>query len=177
MKRLGAMLMLAAMPGFTQAQTMVCVPRTQAAALVTFALPSLVERLADRCRANLPPNAYLSVNAMALADRYRPDAAAAWPEARRAIARVFAQFLGQPMPADMNSDLIRTLAEPALAELLAKQVSPRDCQTADEAITDAAALSGRDVGRLAALAATIADRKGKGIAGILSICPSGSVAP
>jgi hypothetical protein len=134
----------------------------------------LVEQIARRCREDLPPTAYLEANAGALADRYRPDAAAAWPMARRAIAGIFTQVLGQPMPDDMNSDLIRTLAEPALAGLLAKQVHREDCATANAAITDAAGLSGRAVGRLAALAVTIADRKGNGIAGVLKVCKPGN---
>lgn len=170
MRRGGLALTLAALPAMAVAQTPACMPQQQAGALVTFALPTLVERLADRCREALPPTAYLEANAGALADRYRPDAAAAWPEARRAIAQIFTQFLGQPMPADMNSDLVRTLAEPALAGLLAKQVSRQDCVIADAAITNAAALSGRDLGRLAALALTVADRKGNGIAGVLKVC-------
>ncbi len=172
MKRASLVLMLAAMPAMATAQTPTfsCMPQPQAAALVTFALPMLVQQLATRCREELPPTAYLEANSTALADRYRPDAAAAWPMARRAIAQIFNQFLGQPMPADMNSELIRTLAEPALAGLLAKQVHREDCGTANAAITDAAELSGRAVGRIAALAATIADRKGNGIAGVLKVC-------
>lgn len=173
MRRVGAALALAALPAMAVAQAPACMPRQQASALVTFALPTLVERLADRCREVLPPNAYLEANAGALADRYRPDAAAAWPEARRAIAQIFTQFLGQPMPADMNSDLVRTLAEPALGGLLAKQVSKEDCFVADEAVADAAALAGRDLGRLAVLALTVADRKGNGIAGVLKVCKPG----
>ncbi len=159
-RRLGFFVALATIPAMATAQAPgpICMPQPQAAALVTFALPMLVQQLATRCREELPPGAYLEANATALADRYRPDAAAAWPTARRAIAQIFSQFLGQPMPADMNSELIRTLAEPALAGLLAKQIHRRDCGTANEAITSAAELSGRAVGRLAALAATIADR-------------------
>jgi hypothetical protein len=170
MRRFTLALVALALPSAAIAQTPRCIPQDQVAALVTFALPTLVERLAHRCGPALPPNAYLTSNALALADRYRPDAAAAWPVARRAIGDLFRQFLGQPMPADMNSDLIRALAEPALGELLAKQVSPRDCATADQVVTSAAALPGRDFGRLAALALTVVDRKGKGIAGVLSIC-------
>jgi len=170
MRRIALTLAAFAMPGSAIAQAPHCIPQDQVAALVTFALPTLVERLANRCGPVLPPNAYLTANALALADRYRPDAAAAWPVARRAIGDLFRQFLGQPMPADMNSELIRQLAEPALGGLLAKQVSPNDCATADQAITSAAALSGRDLGELAAVALTVVDRKGKGIAGVLSIC-------
>lgn len=175
MKRAGLFVALAAVPAMASAQAapLTCMPQPQAAALVTFALPMLVEQIAKRCREDLPPSAYLLVNAGALADRYAPDAAAAWPTARRAIAGIFTQMLGQPMPADMNSDLIRALAEPALAGLLAKQVHREDCGTANAAITNAAELSGRAVGRLAALAVTIADRKGNGIAGVLKVCKPG----
>jgi hypothetical protein len=167
---------MAALPAFAVAQTPAapaCMPPAQAGALVTFALPMLVTQLAERCRADLPPNAYLVANAPVLADRYRPDAAAAWPMARRAIGQIFTQVLGQPMPPEMNSDLVRTLAEPALAGLLAKQIKRQDCATANAAISDVAALSGQAVGRLVALAVTVADRKGNGIAGVLKVCKPG----
>jgi hypothetical protein len=170
MKRIGFALMLAAMPSVALAQAPDCLPQPQAAALVTFALPTLVEKLGKRCSEVLPPNAYIVANAMELADRYRPDSAAAWPQARRAIGMVFQKFLGQQMPPEMNSDMVRTLAEPALGSLLAKQVHREDCFIANEAIMDARAVSGTDVGRLAILAVTIADKKGKGIADVLHVC-------
>lgn len=162
--------MLASSPAVAAAQLPGCVPQPQAAALVTFALPTLVQQLASRCGPELPRGSYLLTNAGPLADRYRPDADAAWPEARRAIARIFTQFLGQEMPPEMNSDMVRILAEPALGTLLAKQVSTSDCAAADAAIASVAPLSGRDLGRLAAIAAAVADRKGSGIAGVLKVC-------
>ena len=170
MKHLALAFMLAACPATAIAQSAQCVPQGQAAALVTVALPTLVTQLAQRCQAELPPNAYLVANAQALADRYRPDADAAWPAARSAIAGLFTRFLGQPMPSDMNAEVLRLLAEPALGALLAKQIKTDDCVTADLAVSSAAALRGRDLGRLAALGAAIADRKGTGIAGVLRVC-------
>jgi hypothetical protein len=170
MKKLALMLMLAAMPSAALAQTADCMPQRQAAALVTFALPTLAEKLGRRCGEVLPPNAYIVANAAALADRYAPDSAAAWPEARRAIGMIFEKYLGQPMPPDMNSQGIRALAEPMLGSLLAKQINRDDCFIANEAIMDARALSGADVGRLTVLAISIAERKGKGLAEILKIC-------
>jgi hypothetical protein len=170
MKRFGIALMLAAMPSVALAQAPDCMPQNQAAALVTFALPTLVERLGQRCSEVLPPNAYLVANATALADRYAPDSAAAWPQARRAIGMIFQKFLGQPMPPDMNSDTIRVLAEPTIGSFLAKQINRDDCFIANEAIMNARALSGTDVGRLTVLAVSIAERKGKGLAEVLRIC-------
>lgn len=170
MKQIGLALMLAASPAVALAQAPDCMPRPQAAALVTFALPTLVERLARRCGEVLPPSAYLVANAGALADRYRPDSAAAWPQARRAIGTIFAKFLGQPMPQDMDSEMIRTLAEPTIGSFLAKQVDREDCVVANEAVMNARSLSGTDVGHLAVLAITIADKKDKGIAGVLHVC-------
>lgn len=168
--------LLLAYPAAATAQAPTCLPQPQAAALVTFALPTLVTQLARRCEAELPPSSYLIANAGALADRYRPDSDAAWPEARHAIARIFTQFLGQEMPAELNGDAVRLLAAPAIGSLLAKQVSRGDCVTADMAVSTVAALSGRDLGRLAALGAAVADRKGAGIAGVLSVCKPG-IAP
>lgn len=170
MRRVALALAAVALPTASIAQAPRCVTQDQAAALVTFALPSLVQGLAERCQAELPPNAYLSANARALSDRYQPDADAAWPVARRTIAGFFGQLLGQPMPQEMNSDMLRLLIEPLLGRLLAKQISTADCVTADAAIAAAAPLPGRNLGRLAAMAAAIADRKDKGIAGVLHLC-------
>lgn len=174
MKWAVAPLLIVAVPAAAQ-PSLQCVPKEEAAALVTFALPTVVERLAERCRPALPASAYLSTYSGQLADRYRPDAASAWPTARRAIGRLFSQLLGQSMPAEMNSDMIRQLAEPAIASLLADKVKTTDCATASEALQSLSALSGRDVGKLAALGATIADRKGEGIAGVLKVCRPGDV--
>lgn len=159
-----------ALPAGAIAQAPRCITQDQAAALVTFALPTLVEGLAQRCQAGLPASAYLPANARALADHYRPDADAAWPVARRTIAGFFAQLLGQPMPDEMNSDMLRILVEPLVGKMLAKQISIADCAMASAAIAAVAPLPGRNVGRLAAMAAMIADKKDKGIAGILHIC-------
>jgi hypothetical protein len=147
-----------------------CIRQDEAAALVTFALPTLVHGLAQRCAAVLPPNAYLIANAGALADRYRSDADAAWPQVRRTIGGLFSQILGQPMPAEMNGEMLRVLAEPLLGKALAKQVHTQDCGKADAAVAAAAPLPGRNVGALAAMAILIADKKDKGIAGILHLC-------
>jgi len=170
MKRFAIALMLATTPSIALAQAPDCMPQSQASALVTFALPTLVSKLGQRCGEVLPPSAYIVANADALADRYAPDSAAAWPQARRAIGMIFQKFLGQPMPPDMNSDTIRVLAEPAIGSLLAKQINRNDCFIANEAIMNARALSGTDLGRLAVLAVSIAERKGKGLTEVLKIC-------
>jgi hypothetical protein len=166
MKRLALVLAAFALPSAVSAQTLRCIEQDRAAALVTFALPSLVQGLAQRCGPELPGNSYLMANSGALADRYRPDAAAAWPTARAAIAGIFSQFLGQ----EMHSDLVRQLAEPLLGNLLAKRISTADCVAVDTAISAAAMLPGRNVGRLAIVAIMLADKKDKGIAGVLHIC-------
>jgi hypothetical protein len=130
----------------------------------------VVAKLGERCRPVLSPNAYLSTYADQLADRYRADATAAWPAARRTIARLFSQVLGQPMPAEMNGDVLRMLAEPALASLLAEKIKANACGEANDAIEALSTVSGRNIGRLAALGVAIADRKGNGIAGVLKVC-------
>ncbi|WCT74876.1 hypothetical protein PQ455_06555 [Sphingomonas naphthae] len=166
---------LVAMPTVASAQALQnlklgCIERQEAAALVTFALPSVVTKLAERCGPVLPRAAYLTSYAPQLADRYRPDAAAAWPTARKVIGRVFSQVLGQLMPPEMNSDALRFLVEPMLASLLAEKIKPNACFEANEVIESLSTVPGRDIGRLAALGVAIADRKGNGIAGVLKVC-------
>lgn len=163
---------LAAMslPTASIAQAPRCITQNQAASLVTFALPSLVQGVGQRCERVLGPNAYLTINAPALSRRYTPDADAAWPLARRTIAGFFETLLGQPMPEEMNSDMLRMLVEPMMGKLLAKAVNISDCGTINSAITQAAPLPGHNLGELAAMAAMIADKKDKGIAGVLHIC-------
>lgn len=170
MKRIALTLAAIALPTASIAQAPRCISQDQAASLVTFALPSLVEGVARRCAPSLGPNAYLTINADALSRRYQPDADAAWPLARRTIAGFFTQLLGQPMPDEMGSDVLRMLVEPMLGKLLVKAVDTRDCGTVDAAITQAAPLPGHNLGELAAMAAMIADKKDKGIAGVLHIC-------
>ena len=159
-----------ALPAASIAQTPRCVTQDQAASLVTFALPSLIEGVAQRCERAIGPSAYLTINATALARRYQPDADAAWPLARRTIAGFFEPLLGQPMPEDMNSDVLRILLEPIMGKLLAKAVNIGDCGMINAAITQAAPLPGHNLGELAAMAAMIADKKDKGLAGVLHIC-------
>jgi hypothetical protein len=162
------------LPAAAVAQTATsCLPQEEAAALVTFALPTLVERLDQRCAPLLPSNAYLATYADTIADRYRSDAASAWPVARRALEKVFGQLLGQSMPPDLDSDMVRQLAGPMIASLLAEKVKTEDCAVASLALESLANLNGRDTGRLIALGAAIADRKGNGIAGTLRVCKPG----
>ncbi|PTQ10246.1 hypothetical protein CLG96_14140 [Sphingomonas oleivorans] len=169
-----AALLTASLPAAAVAQTASrCMPNDEAAGLVTFALPTLVERLAERCRPTLPGNAYLSASSVAIADRYRADAASAWPVARKALEKLFDQFMGQPMPADFNSELARQLAGPMIATLLAEKVKTEDCAAASQTLETLTRLSGRETGRLVALAAAVADRKGDGIAGALRVCKPG----
>lgn len=170
MKRIGLALAVVVLPTASIAQAPRCITQDQAASLVTFALPTLVQGLAQRCSQVLPPNAYLVANAQALADRYQGDADAAWPVTRRTIGGFFETLLGQPMPPEMNGDLLRVLVEPMLGKLLARQISTSDCATVDMAVSAAAPLPGRNVGKLAAMAAMIADKKDKGIAGVLHLC-------
>ena len=170
MRRVALALAAIVLPTASIAQAPRCITQHQAASLVTFALPSLVEGVAQRCERVLGPRAYLRINAAALSRRYMPDAEAAWPLARRTIAGFFEPLLGQPMPDDMSSDVLRMLLEPMVGKLLAKAVNTGDCGTIDAAITQAAPLPGHNLGTLAVMAAMIADKKDKGIAGVLHIC-------
>ncbi|HTI30571.1 MAG TPA: hypothetical protein VL405_00445 [Sphingomonas sp.] len=106
-----------------------CLTEAQFNAVARFLAPDLIKAGADKCAPLLTPTAYIRRSGAALADRYRPGAATAWPEVKAAMA-------SQPdlkLFTMIDEQTARGLIMPMLGESLAKEkLSARDCAAADE---------------------------------------------
>jgi hypothetical protein len=106
-----------------------CLTEPQFQAAIRFVAPDLIRVAANKCGGLLPAGSYLGRNGNALADRYRPGAAGAWPEVKAALA-------AQPdlsLFASMDEATVRGLFAPILAQRIAKEnFKAADCQIADE---------------------------------------------
>jgi hypothetical protein len=134
-----------------QLPTGACLQRAEAEAVTVFVLPTLVEGVARKCRASLPATATLTNQVTTLSARYRADAAAAWPKARDAFAR-----LADPSIAELfGEDLTRTMIETSVTSLIIERVAVKDCGRIDQAVDALMPLPARNVGKLVTMAADL----------------------
>ena len=110
-----------------------CLSEPQFQAVVRFLAPDLIQSVAGKCAAMLPAESYLHRNGPALAARYRPGAATAWPTVQAALA-------SQPdlkLFASMDEATVRGMIAPMLSEGLTKEkLRVGDCRIADEIAAD-----------------------------------------
>lgn len=127
--RFGAATMALTMLAQASATNAACLTEPQFNAVARFLAPDLIRAAADKCSPLLPANAYIRRSGTALADRYRPGAANAWPEVKAAMN-------SQPdlkLFAMMDERTVRGLIVPMLADGLSKEkISVNDCAAADE---------------------------------------------
>ena len=128
-RRIGGTAMVAALAFHAGSGSAACLTEPQFQAAVRFLAPDLIQAGAGKCGALLPADAYLRRNGAALAARYRPGAATAWPDVKAALTT-------QPdlkLFAAMDEPTVRGMLTPLLTEGLAKEnFKLADCQIADE---------------------------------------------
>lgn len=134
MKGIAALLALAATTA--QATPPACVKRGDVRTLIRVALPSAVEALAARCKATLPPDAFLTSQGAALAERYRRQAPADPARARAAIEAA----TGHDLSNFADDDTVVTLAHDFIANAIQRRIKTSDCDMIDEMVTLAAPL-------------------------------------
>ena len=106
-----------------------CLTEPQFRAAVRFVAPDLIRAAAGKCAALLPAGSYLGRNGMALAERFRPGAATAWPDVRAAMA-------AQPdlkLFSTIDEGTAHGLLGPILVQSMTKEnFKVGDCRIADE---------------------------------------------
>jgi len=158
-----------------QAAEKKCVEPVEAQAIVTFMLPGAFEALSDQCRATLPEDAVLSRSGKNLADRYRPEADAAWPMARQA----FGKMADESMIKLLDDKTLKSLLSAGIASELPKRFKTKDCATVDRFVAALEPLPAKNVAMLLGAFIELGARSDGGSSGApFKICkPGEAVAP
>lgn len=134
-----------ALPGMAIAQdAKPCIEPAEAQALLTFMLPGAFDALTDQCRSTLPADSVLTRSGKALAERYRPEADAAWPTAKQA----FGKMSDAAMLKLLDDATLKKLVSAGIAGELPKQVKAKDCGTVDRFVAALEPLPAKNVAML-----------------------------
>jgi hypothetical protein len=162
----------ALLPTLAQAAEPPCLTRTEFAALAEYALPSIIDGTAQRCRATLGPDAYLPRNGRDLMARYAQRRPAAWPGAKAAFLK-----LGAATGAEANK-LIGTMPDASLQQMLdglmaglvSQQVPLDRCATIDRVIGLLSPLPADNTAELIAIGIGLVPKSGHGKVGPITVC-------
>jgi hypothetical protein len=146
--KLLAALLSAAMPGAAVAQSSTCLQAKEAEDLVVFVLPSLLDGMTRRCGPLLPRTAALTVSGSSLAQRYRPDADAAWPNAKTAFVKISGQEKSMGF---LSDDVLRGVIQEASTAAIVSEFKAKDCTMIDRFVDALSPLPARNMGKLVAL--------------------------
>lgn len=169
--RVTALAIMVSLPATAHAQSK-CMAQAEAAALFSFALPELIDTVADKCSNALPPQAYLRNQGAGLVKRYRAEAAPAWPQAKAAFLKTMgsddknAVELFNALP----DDTVKTLIGTSLAAAVGGDVKPENCGNIDRIAGSLAPLSLSQLSTLFLGIIIMADKKKDSS---LKICPAG----
>ncbi len=166
-----AALLLSIVPGLAQAADLPCLTAPEADAVSRYALPSVISGAGQRCTA-LPADSYLRKQGPALAGRFGPVRAKAWPQARIALQKVAATMNPQA------ADLFRTMPEPALQQIadqlvvsmVAEKLPADRCSGIDRTLSLLSPLPVESTAELISLAIGFMAQGEKPRIGKLSIC-------
>lgn len=144
-----------------------CMTRPQLEALITYALPTVIEGVAAKCAGTLSADSYLRRSGPTLAARYRADSDRYWPVVRTAISTLIGPKLGG-VGETMQKSLVSTMAGSAIVD----SIAAKDCGTVNEAVELLSPLPAENLGRLTAMLAVLGMKDDKPGENAFTICPA-----
>lgn len=155
---------LVVQPQLAAAQEAACVTEAEVAAMVTYAMPSLVEGTLTRCASELSPGGFLARNGASLAGRYGALRASAWPQAKSGVLKLAGS---DERPADDGLAMIVNLPDNALqpfvdaliVQELAQKITPGSCEKIERVMAALAPVEPAVAGNLVAVIFALADTK------------------
>ena len=178
--RLSACLLALALPSSVLAQsTLPCLTPREAQAMVSFTLPDIITGLGQKCGAVLGPTSFLAQSGKEMADRYRPLAAAAWPQARPGLRKLAGE--NAAMLDLMPDETLKFFSAGLAATAVIKQVDPAACSDVDRILRAVAPLPPENMSMLVGILLEISSRP-KAQAAVakakspFNICPAPSCA-
>ncbi|AGH47956.1 hypothetical protein G432_01140 [Sphingomonas sp. MM-1] len=144
-----------------------CITRPQLEALMTYALPSVLEGMGNRCSGTLAPNAFLRQSGPALAERYRAESERHWPVARTAMT----SLMGQDM-AGLGDTTEKAMVTSIVGVAIAETIKPKDCGDVNEAVELLSPLPAENLGRLTAMLMILGSKDSAPGESPFAICPA-----
>jgi hypothetical protein len=138
-----AILALVAVPSTVQAQAAsTCMTEAEATALFGYALPEMLDTVANKCAKTLPPTSFMSQRGPALVANYRTTSAANWPLAKAAFFKTAGDDATEAAEvlAAMPDEAVKALVGSALTVIVGKDINPADCPTIDSLVESLAPL-------------------------------------
>jgi hypothetical protein len=157
-----------------QAAQQACLTPSEFTSLSSYALPSAIAGIGQRCAETLPVGAFLKTDGKRLAARYAERKSEAWPGAKVAFLKITSaqnpDMVGilQGTPDNALQPLADSFIESAVVQRL-----PADrCVAIDRLLRLLAPLPPENTAELIALAAGLASKDGRAKVGQFSICPA-----
>lgn len=150
------------------AQPAKCVAPADAEALIIIMMPDLIGQLNAKCHSTLPDTAFLKQGAMDYADKYRAEAEAAWPGAKRAVSVLGGDEI-QPM---LDTEMAKSMVPAMMAPIVIGELKTADCPMADRALALIEPLPPRNAAGLFIFFAQIGARTDAESASAFPICPA-----
>jgi hypothetical protein len=149
-----------------------CLTPGEFTALSSYALPSVIDGVNQRCATQLPAEAFLRRDGAELSKRYASRKQASWSGAKAAFLKLSAG------KGDGASELIRGMPDSSLQPMLdgfvsgmvAQKLPLGQCSMLDRVIRLLSPLPPENTAELIALAAGLGAKSGKAKAGDFSIC-------
>lgn len=139
-----------------------CLTEPDVHGLVAYMLPSLTEKVIERCASRLPADSYLNARGGGLVSQLRKGQSAAWPSARDAMVKMAGKDDGSSeMFRSMPESVVGPIMESTLTDKVGDDLKPQNCRDIDRVLSTMAPMPTANLVELVTAIAMIAGRDGK----------------
>jgi hypothetical protein len=152
------------------AQPATCITEAEATASFAYALPEVLQSVANKCSQTLPASSFLTTKGKELAGSYRQGSATHWPLAKAAFFKIGgAKNRGsEELMAAMPDSALQAIVTTAINVELVKGIKATDCQRIDTLVS---ALAPLPVLNISTLLVQVMAMAGSSKANDFNICP------
>lgn len=149
-----------------------CLTAREASSVVTWAMPSAITGITQRCTPVLAKDAYLARSGTQLAQRYGAARTAAWPEAKAALLRVAGESKDPMMSTvkDLPDATIQQLLDTLVSGVVSEKVPTERCGTISRALDLLSPLPPENTAEIVALTLGLAAHTDNPRVGKFAIC-------
>ncbi len=138
LRLLGSLAALCACPAIAAPKEAPCLTRSEARALMDFALPEVLSGVTDKCVARLPATSFLATHGKQLAETYRKAAEPNWPAAKAVFMKIGGGHDDAKIFAAAPDDALKAMMAAGLGVGLASKVDANQCSEIND-LTEALA--------------------------------------